>query len=88
MNQYRTIIRPVITEKASNQQAKGQYTFVVKKDATKVDVKHAIKALYGVDVETVRTSILPSKTRLIARGRELKKRPVTKKAIEIGRAHV
>lgn len=81
MQQYTTIIKPVVTEKASNQQAKGQYTFVVRKDATKIDVKLAIKTLYGVDVETVRTSILPSKSRLISRGREWKKRSVTKKAV-------
>lgn len=81
MNQYATIIKPVVTEKASNQQSNGQYTFVVAKDATKVDVKLAIKALYGVDVKTVRTSILPSKIRLIGRGRELRKRSMTKKAV-------
>ena len=81
MQVYSTIIRPVVTEKASNQQASGHYTFIVQRNATKIDVKKAIKALYGADVDTVRTSILQSKSRTIARGREWKKRKMMKKAI-------
>ena len=81
MKTFTTIVKPLVTEKASAKQADGQYSFIVDKNATKVDVKQAIKAMYDVDVESVRTSILPSKIRLIGRGRELKKRKLMKKAV-------
>lgn len=80
MKPYETIIRSLVTEKSSNLQSKGQYSFEVRRDATKIDVKHAVKAIYGVEVKDVKISILPKKTRLIGRGRVLTKRPVTKKA--------
>jgi large subunit ribosomal protein L23 len=81
MKDYKTIIQSVVTEKSSKQQEKNQYAFVVKKDATKIDVKHAIKTIYGVDVDEVRTMRTPAKTRLIKRGQLWTKRPSYKKAI-------
>ena len=81
MKNYSTIIQSVLTEKSSREQEKGKYTFVVTREATKIDIKHAIKAIYGADVETVRTMLVPKKTRYI-KGRYLwAKRPVHKKAI-------
>ena len=56
------LIKPVITEKAEGRQEKlGQYTFVVSKDANKIEIKKAIEDRYGVTVEAVNTVILPSK---------------------------
>lgn len=81
MDNYKTIIRSLVTEKSSEQQGTGQYTFQISKTATKVDVKHAVKALYGADVDKVRIMISPSKQRVVARGRSWTKRPVMKKAI-------
>lgn len=81
MDNYSTIIRPLTTEKSSAQQANGQYLFQISKTATKIDVKHAVKDLYGVDVDKVRILIAPSKKRLVARGRHWTKRPVMKKAL-------
>jgi large subunit ribosomal protein L23 len=81
MKPYNTIIRPIITEKSSNQQSLKRYTFAVKKRATKIDVKKAIKELYGVDVKEVRIIIAPSKTRMVKRGQLWIKRPLLKKAI-------
>lgn len=81
MDQYSTIIRPLTTEKSSAQQANGQYMFQVSKTATKVDVKNAVKAIYGVDAAKVRMIIAPSKQRQVARGRQWTKRPVMKKAL-------
>ncbi len=81
MKNYNTIIQSVLTEKSSRGQEKGQYTFVVSRSATKIDIKKAIKEIYGADVATVRTMINPEKTRYI-KGRHLwAKRPVRKKAI-------
>lgn len=81
MDNYSTIIRSLITEKSSAQQANGQYMFQINPKATKVDVKNAIKTLYGADVDKVRIMITPSKKRLVARGRHWTKRPVIKKAL-------
>ena len=81
MKNFDTIVRPVVTEKSSIEQSRGKYTFVVTRDATKIDVKHAVKAIYGADVAEVRMMVVPKKTRLIGKGREWNKRPVFKKAI-------
>lgn len=81
MKEYSTIVQSVTTEKSAQQQIKGQYAFIVSRDATKVGIKQAIKAIYGADVATVRTSLLPAKTRLVGKGRIIKKRLVTKKAL-------
>ncbi len=50
------LVKPFISEKAVMQEAKGIYTFVVKNKATKVDVKKAVKAVYGV---------IPAKVRML-----------------------
>jgi len=82
MNSYQVIIRSVLTEKSSNSQAlTGQYTFVVDKRATKIEIKNAIKELYGAEVEKVQTIVTPRKTRLVKGRYEFIKRPNYKKAI-------
>ena len=81
MKEYSTIIQPIMTEKSSVAQASGQYMFLVKKDATKIDIKHAIKALYGADVDSVRTMIAPKKVRMLRGRHPWAKRPVMKKAV-------
>ncbi|MDA1061099.1 MAG: 50S ribosomal protein L23 [bacterium] len=81
MKDYSTIIQSVSTEKSSRAQEKNRYTFVVAKDATKIDVKHAVKTIFGADVESVRTMLIPQKARLVKGNRLYIKRPVFKKAI-------
>jgi len=54
---------------------------MVKRDATKIDVKHAVKTIFGADVASVKTMLMPKKTRLIRGNRLWAKRPVFKKAI-------
>jgi len=81
MKTHSTIIRTLITEKSSNIQAGGSYTFEIAKDATKIDVKNAVRDLYGVEVDKVTVMRVPKKTRTVGRGREWTKRPVYKKAI-------
>lgn len=81
MKNFSTIIRSIVTEKASTNQSKGRYTFIVRRDATKIDIKHAIKAIFGAEVESVRVMISPKKIRLLRGRYEWAKRPVLKKAI-------
>ncbi len=70
-----------MTEKSSTAQAEGRYTFIIKRSATKIDVKHAVKAIYGVEVKDVKIIVVPKKTRLMGKGKLWNKRPVYKKAI-------
>lgn len=42
------IVRPRVTEKAVGKSEQNVYTFVVRRDATKFDVRDAVKALYKV----------------------------------------
>lgn len=75
------IIHGIMTEKASIAQSKNRYTFMVKKEATKIDVKKAVKEMYGVDVKEVKIMISPKKTRLLKNKYDWVKRPSFKKAI-------
>lgn len=74
------LIKSVVTEKSSRGQEKGQYTFMVRLDASKIEVKKEIKEVYGVDVDSVKTSILQSKIRVVGAKRKLVKRAKYKKA--------
>ena len=50
------IIKPIITEKMTALGEKlGRYGFVVDKRANKLQIKQAVKDLYGVEVEEVNT---------------------------------
>ena len=42
------IIKPRITEKAVGKSEQNVYTFIVRRDATKYDVRDAVKSLFGV----------------------------------------
>jgi large subunit ribosomal protein L23 len=56
------IISPIITEKANQaSETQNRYTFKVRRDANKVEIKKAIEATYSVNVEKVRTAIIPGK---------------------------
>ncbi len=74
-----TLIRPVVTEKATGQSAKLTYTFWVNRKATKIDIKLAMKEIYGVDVASVRVAISPSKKKAIRKS-VIDKRSAMKKA--------
>lgn len=50
-----------ISEKAAHGETKGQYTFIVARQADKVSIKDAVEALYGVRPATVRTQLVQGK---------------------------
>ena len=81
MNIYQTIIRPITTEKSENFAKNGKYIFIVRKGATKIDVRNAAEKLYGVTVEKVNITKNPSKSRAAGRGRAITKRQELRKAI-------
>jgi len=49
------ILKPYITEKSNIEAASGKYTFVVAYDATKIEVRNAVEALFNVKVLAVNT---------------------------------
>ena len=51
---YKVLVRPIVTEKSTALQQMGQYAFEVAKDANKVEVRKAVKAVYGVTPTAVR----------------------------------
>jgi large subunit ribosomal protein L23 len=62
------IIRPVVTEASAMLQEQEQtYTFIVAKDANKIEIRHAVESLFGVSVRAVRTANYPSKVRRVGR---------------------
>ncbi len=65
------LIRPIITEKAVADSEKfNRYTFVVNKNANKIQIKEAVEATYGVTVESVKTLNHPAlrKTKYTKKG--------------------
>lgn len=58
------LIKPILTEKTDKLTKKESvYTFVVDKNANKLQIKEAIETSFNVEVENVNTCIMPSKTR-------------------------
>ncbi len=58
------LIKPIITEKADNlSEKRGQYSFVVNKNANKIEIKKAVHDMYNVEVSSVNTMVMPAKTK-------------------------
>ena len=55
MKHYDIIKKPLLTEKSYADIANKKYTFVVAKEANKVEIKKAIEEIFGVDVKRVNT---------------------------------
>lgn len=49
------ILRPVVSEKSYGLIDQDTYTFLVPRDATKIDVRQAVEAIWGVKVVSVNT---------------------------------
>ena len=78
---YDTILRPIITEKATQASENGQVTFAVPLTATKPEIKAAVEMLFNVNVTAVNTILLKGKSKMF-RGRpgrrsDMKKAMVT-----------
>lgn len=52
---YQVVVRPIITEKSSQLAENNCVTFEVAKDATKLEIRKAVEALFSVKVEKVNT---------------------------------
>ncbi|MCB9914436.1 MAG: 50S ribosomal protein L23 [Planctomycetes bacterium] len=61
---YEVIKKPVITEKATTDQAsRNAYTFRVPVDANKIEIRQAVERLFDVKVNAVNTLRVSGKTR-------------------------
>ena len=73
------IIKPIISEKTMDGINDKKYTFQVKKDANKVEIKKAVEEIFGVKVDKVTTMNRLGKLKRM--GRNEGRRPSYKKAI-------
>jgi len=76
---FQILIKPLITEKATNLVALNKYAFKVKKTANRIEVKKAIRDLYGV--EPIKVNIINERGKRIIYGRVKGKKSNWKKAI-------
>ena len=84
MSYARTILGPVVTEKAERCKAAEWHTYTLWADkaATKVDVKAALEHFYDVEVASVRVMRTRSKSRSFgAASQVMVKRPARKKVL-------
>ncbi len=56
------IIKPVVSEKSYSLIDAGVYTFIVAKDANKIEIRHAIESIFDVKVDKVNTLIRAGKS--------------------------
>ena len=49
------IKKPVVSEKSSDMNEKGKYTFIVDKDCNKIEIAKAVEKMYVVTVQDVNT---------------------------------
>jgi len=69
MEYTRLIIRPLVTEKSTQQaQTQNEYAFEVAKKANKPEIKLAVEKLYNVKVLEVRTMTRKGKPRRTKKG--------------------
>lgn len=62
------VIRPVVTEESAMlQETDRTYTFIVAKDANKIEIRNAVQSLFDVKVEGVRTAVYRGKWRRMGR---------------------
>ena len=75
------IIGPVVTEKAERLKTQQTYVIRVRPEATKIDVKNALRRFYDVEVASVRVLRTAPKTRIVGQGAVMEKRHRQKRMI-------
>ncbi len=78
-NPHDVVKKPVISERSMDLMANNKYTFIVSKNANKVEIAHAIEKIFNVSVIKVNTLMVRAKNRRM--GRFVGKTPEKKKAI-------
>lgn len=79
MNIYSVIKKPLITEKTTiEKDDHNVIAFIVDSDANKIEIKNAVKTLFNVEVESVKTVNVAGKVKRV--GKSIGKRSNWKKA--------
>jgi len=73
------LIAPVVSEKSYGLLDEGKYTFLVRPDANKTQIKIAVEQVFGVKVDSVNTANRQGKARRTRFG--IGRRKATKRAI-------
>lgn len=81
MELTRVITGGVMTEKAERMKSVRIYTLRVHPDASKIDVKNALRKHYGVEAKAVRMMKIRAKRRELGGGRHIQKRNPEKRAL-------
>jgi len=80
VNPYNVLVKPLLSEKSNRgRENDNQYSFHVRKEATKADVKKAVEKVFDVKVVTVNTVVTRGKVK--RRGNSIVKLPNVKKAV-------
>ncbi len=58
---------PLLTEKSINLYGDRQYTFIVDRSLTKIEIKYIIEKIFNVNILEINTCILPLKTRRLGK---------------------
>jgi large subunit ribosomal protein L23 len=75
------ILRPVVSEKSYSLLDRNVYTFIVAKDANKIEIKQAVESIFNVKVTNISTLNRKGKVKRNRRSNTSGKRPDTKRAI-------
>jgi large subunit ribosomal protein L23 len=75
------ILRPVVSEKSYALLDQGVYTFLVRPDANKIEIRQAIEKIFSVNVVKINTLNRKGKLKRHRRQPKFGKRPDTKRAI-------
>ncbi len=61
MEANKIIVKPLMSEKSYSDIANKKYWFIVDKAATKTQIKYAVEEMFGVNVDSVNTSVTARK---------------------------
>ena len=75
---YDIIKEPVLTEKSYDHLPEKTYTFIVDKNANKIEIRSAVEEIFGVKVDSVHT--INSLGKMKRQGAHMGRRASTKKA--------
>ena len=75
------ILRPVVSEKSYGLLDHGVYTFIVRPDANKIEIRHAVETIFDVTVVKVNTLNRKGKRKRQRKKPVFGKRADTKRAI-------
>ncbi len=81
MDTYEVIVRPLETEKSYSQREAGQYVFIVKRGANKLQIQQAVEEIYDVKVAAVNVMNMPAKINHMRGRRQVTRHASWKKAV-------